>query len=76
MLDPKRFQDLNSGIEKFRQSQIELLGGTFDQEKNPKKNHRRDWYLDTENIEHKSKRFFFRIRKEDNKGELKNMMLH
>ena len=35
ILDPKRFQDLNSGIDKFQQivkSQIESLGGTFDKE--------------------------------------------
>ena len=40
MLDPKRFQDLNSGIEKFRQiikSQIELLGGTLIRRKTPKR---------------------------------------
>jgi len=71
ILDPKRFQDLNSGIEKFQQivkSHIESLGGTFDMEKDPEKNHRRTWYLDTENFELKSKNFFFRIREED-KGD-------
>jgi len=34
-------------------------------EKDPEKNHRRTWYLDTENFELKSKNFFFRIREED-----------
>lgn len=71
ILDPKRFQDLNSGIEKFQQivkSHIESLGGTFDMEKDPEKNHRRTWYLDTENFELKSKNFFFRIREEEDKG--------
>lgn len=67
ILDPKRFQDLNSGIDKFQQivkSEIDSLDGTFEKEKDPKKNHRRTWYLDTEDFELKSKNFFFRIRKE------------
>lgn len=72
ILDPKRFQDLNSGIDKFQQivkSQIESLDGTFDKEKDLKKKHRRTWYLDTENFELKSKNFFFRIRKEEDEGD-------
>ena len=72
ILDPKRFQDLNTGIKKFQQIvnfHIESLGGTFDKEIDPKKNHRRTWYLDTENFELKSKNFFFRIREEEDKGD-------
>jgi uncharacterized protein YjbK len=72
ILNPKRFQDLNNGIDKFQQivkSQIESLGGTFDKEKDPKIKHRRTWYLDTENFELKSKNFFFRIREEEGDKE-------
>ena len=72
ILDPKRFQDLNSGIDKFQQivkSEMEALGGTFEKEKDTKLKHRRTWYLDTENFELKSKNFFFRIRKVEEKED-------
>lgn len=72
ILDPKRFQDLNSGIEKFQQivkSEMDSLGGTFEKEKDIKMKHRRTWYLDTENFELKSKNFFFRIREEEDEGD-------
>ena len=78
ILDPKTFQDLNSGIEKFQQivkSHIESLGGTFDKEKDSKKNHRRTWYLDTENLDLNQKIFFLEYEKKKIK-DIKNMMLH
>jgi len=68
ILDPKRFQDLNKGIDKFQQivkSEIDSIGGTFDMENDAKMKHRRTWYLDTEDFQLKSKNFFFRIRKEE-----------
>lgn len=68
ILDPKRFQDLNNGIDKFQQivkSEIDSLGGTFDEENDAKMKHRTTWYLDTEDFQLKSKNFFFRIREED-----------
>ena len=61
ILDPKRFRDLDSGIDKFQhivKSQIESLGGTFDKVDHPTKNNRITWYLDTENFELQSKNFF------------------
>jgi uncharacterized protein YjbK len=72
ILDPKRFQDLNSGIDKFQQivkSEMDSLGGTFEKEKDIKMKQRRTWYLDTENFELKSKNFFFRIRKEEDEED-------
>ncbi len=63
ILDPKRFEDLDKGIEKFQNiiaEEMELLGGSF--KKKLDKEERITWYMDTQTSKLKSQNFFLRIR--------------
>lgn len=63
ILDSKRFEDLDTGIERLQRiiaNEIETLGGSF--KKKLEKEERYTWYLDTRTSKLKSQNFFLRIR--------------